>query len=147
MLKAFGLGLFVLAATAGSAWADNMCGDEPIAPLIPTVSEMKLKTPTEAATSRHTAFLEVKKWQSDLQSYRNCLGAAQTADKRKIGEIQRSDKPDKDKIAGVQQDLTALGAAYDSSVDEEERIVNDFHAALVAYCVRPDVDRSACPKT
>jgi hypothetical protein len=147
MLKALGLGLLVLAATAGGAYADNRCGDEPIAPLIPTVAEMKAKTPAEAATSRHTAFLEVRKWQSDLQSYRNCLNAAVAEDKRKLGEAQRSDKPDKDKIEGIQKDMTSTGAAYDSSVDEEERIVNDFHGALVAYCARQDVDRSACPKT
>jgi hypothetical protein len=146
MLKALGFGLLLLAASTGGAAADNMCGDDPIAPLIPSVADMKSKPPQEAASSRHSAFLEVRRWQGELKSYRQCLSATVSTDKRKLGEGQRSDKPDKTKLEKLQAEIEDTSRAFDSSVDEEESIVNDFHAAQVAYCTRSDVDRTPCPK-
>ena len=147
MLRALGFGLLALAASAGGAMAENMCGDEPIAPAIPSVADMNQKTPADAASARHSAFLDVVRWQNSLKSYRQCLDASVNTDKRQLGEAQRSDKPDKDKITRIGDEITAMGHLYDASVDDEERVVNDFHAALTAYCNRSDVDKSACPKT
>jgi hypothetical protein len=90
--------------------------------------------------------MDIKRWQGQLKSYRDCLNATVDTDKRDLGEMQRSDKPDKDKMAKMQADITNAGYAWDVSVDEEERVVNQFHAAQVAYCTRTDVDRASCPK-
>ncbi|HEY5046498.1 MAG TPA: hypothetical protein VII49_00570 [Rhizomicrobium sp.] len=146
MWKALGVGLIVLVASAGGAVAENKCGDEPIAPEIPGVADMKQKPPMDAATIRHGAFLEIRRWQGSLKSYRDCLVAMENTDKRLAGEAQRSDKPDADKIKSFQQEMSDAAHAFDASVDEEERTVNEFHAAQVAYCTRSDVDRSPCPK-
>ncbi len=147
MLKTLGAGLFLLVVSAGTAAADNMCGDAPIPPEIPTVADMKAKSPADAAAAKHAAFQDIRRWQGALKSYRDCLNATVDTDKRELGEAQRASKPDQDKIKNLQQEMEAANHAFDTSVDDEERTVNDFHAAQVAYCARSDVDRSSCPKS
>jgi hypothetical protein len=139
----------LLLATTGAAAAQEMCGDPPIAPVIPSASEMRSKTPADAATSQHAAFADVRRWQGALRSYRDCLNATIATDKRQAEEVLRSDKQAKDQqsdIAKYNGEIAASNHAYDVSVDQEERVVNDFHAALVAYCTRKDVDTAICPK-
>lgn len=131
---------------AGAAAAQEMCGDAPIAPVLPSAADMRARAPAEAATARHNAFADVRRWQGSLKSYRDCLNATITMDKRDAQENARSDKPDKDKLAKWNEEIEAINHAYDASVDQEERIVNEFHAAQVAYCARKDVDVSTCPK-
>ena len=141
------LAFVLLIASAGAAAAQEMCGDPPIAPVIPTAAEMRAKTPADAAAVRHSAFAEIRRWQGSLKSYRDCLNATIATDKRDRGEAARSEKPDKDKIAKFGEEIIASNHAYDVSVDQEEKVVNEFHAAQVAYCARKDVDVSTCPKT
>lgn len=136
-----------LIASAGAAAAQEMCGDPPLAPVIPTAADIRARTPADAAAARHSAFADVRRWQGSLKSYRDCLDATISQDKRDAGESARSDKPDKDKIKKWNEEIVAINHAYDVSVDQEERVVNDFHAAQVAYCMRKDVDLSTCPKT
>ncbi|HEY1614278.1 MAG TPA: hypothetical protein VGF97_11350 [Rhizomicrobium sp.] len=147
MLTRLAIGLFLLAASAGGAAAEQMCGDPPIPPAIPTASEMASKPAADAAASKHSAFEEIRRWQGTLKSYRDCQIATGDTDKREISEAQRASKPDPDKIKKLQQEIDDANHAYDSSVDEEERTVNEFHAASVAYCARSDVDRTNCPKS
>ena len=142
-----GLALAIFLASSGAAGAQEMCGDPPIAPVIPSAAEVRAKAPAEAAAERHSAFAEIRRWQGALKSYRDCLNATITTDKREMFEGARSEKPDKDKIAKFGEEITASNHAYDASVDQEERVVNEFHAAQVAYCARKDVDVSTCPKT
>lgn len=134
-------------ASAEVAAAEEMCGDPPIAPVIPSAVEMRAKPPAEAAGARHNAFADVRRWQASLKSYRDCLNATVAMTKRDAEENARSDKPDKDKLAKWNEEIGAINHAYDASVDQEERVVNEFHAAQVAYCSRKDVDVSTCPKT
>jgi hypothetical protein len=137
----------LLVASAGTALADDMCGDLPIGPALPSPADIQRKTPAEAAEAQRGAFLDIKKWQESLKSYRECLNATVSTNKRDLGEMQRSDKPDQKKITQLQDSQTELGHMWDKSVDEEERVVNEFHAVQVAYCLRKDVDRASCPKT
>lgn len=134
-------------ASAGAAAAEETCGDPPLAPVIPSAADMRARPPADAATARHNAFADVRSWQGSLKSYRDCLNATIAMDKRDAGESARSEKPDKDKILKWNAEIEAINHAYDVSVDQEERVVNDFHAAQVAYCTRKDVDVSTCPKT
>jgi len=142
-----GIAAALFVASAGAAAAQEMCGDPPIAPVIPSASEIHAKSPAEASAARHGAFAEVRRWQGALKSYRACLTATIATDKRDVEEAVRSDKPDKDKIAKFNEDIAATNRAYDASVDQEEKVVNEFHAAQVAYCARKDVDVSTCPKS
>ena len=139
--------LIALLASGGSAAAEQRCGDSPIAPVIPSPAEMRQKSPADAAAARHSAFMDIRRWQGSLKSYRDCLNATTDTDKREVSETQHSDKPDKDKIAKLQQEITGASQAFDASVDQEERVVNEFHAAQVAYCTRSDVVRATCPKS
>lgn len=141
------LAFAVLMACAGAAAAQEMCGDPPIAPVIPSAADMRTRAPADAAAARHNAFADVRRWQGSLKSYRDCLNATIGMDKRDAQENARSDKPDKDKLAKWNEEIEAINHAYDASVDQEERVVNEFHAAQVAYCMRRDVDVSTCPKT
>ena len=141
------LALALLVASTGAAAAQEMCGEPPIAPVIPSAEEMHTKTPVDAAAARHSAFGDVRHWQGALKSYRDCLNATIATDKRNAEEAVRSEKPDKDKIAKFNEEILATNHAYDASVDQEERVVNEFHAAQVAYCSRKDVDVSTCPKS
>ena len=146
MLKRSGLAFLMLLAFGGAAAAQSMCGEPPIAPVIPAASEMKQKPPADAASARHNAFADIKRWQGSLKSYRDCLNATITTDKRDLYEDARATKPDKDKMAGIQRETKASNDAFDASVNEEEKVVNEFHAVQVAYCTRTDVDVSTCPK-
>src|SRR5579862_9802043 len=147
MSPKIGLTLALLIASGGGAAAQQMCGDPPLAPVLPSATEMRAKSPADAARARHSAFADVRGWQGSLKSYRDCLNATVAMDKRTAGENARSDKPDKEKIANWKAEIDEANHAYDVSVDQEERVVNEFHAAQVAYCARKDVDVSTCPKT
>ena len=146
MLTRSGFAFLVLFALGGAAAAQSMCGEPPIAPAIPTAADMRQKSPADAAAARHNAFADVKGWQGALKSYRDCLNATITTDKRDLYEDARATKPDKDKMAAIQQEMKASNDGFDASVNEEEKVVNEFHAAQVAYCTRTDVDVSTCPK-
>ncbi|HTT85535.1 MAG TPA: hypothetical protein VMF67_18815 [Rhizomicrobium sp.] len=137
----------VLIASGGAAAAQDLCGDLPIGPEMPAPADIQRKSAADANAAQHNAFLDIKRWQGALKSYRDCLNASVDTDRRDMGEIQRSDKPDDKKISKLKQELDDLGHAWDASVDEEERVVNQFHAVQVAYCGRNDVNRSICPKT
>jgi hypothetical protein len=148
MLNRYGFVLAILIASAGSAAAqDNMCSDPPVAPAIPTAADINKDTPQAAAEAKHQAFLDIKNWQGSLKSYRDCLDASITTNTRLVAEAQQNSKPDKDKIAKLQQQIDAANHAHDISVDDEERTVNEFNAVRTAYCLRNDVDRASCPKT
>ena len=136
-----------LLASGVSAAAQDMCGDLPIAPDILSATEMHARPPAEALTAMRSAFSEMKRWQGDLKSFRDCLNASINTGSRDISEQQHSDKPDKDKIAKLQASLKKVNDLWNSSVDDEERIVNRFHAAQTAYCTRSEIDRAICPKT
>lgn len=143
----FCLAVALLTGSAGAAAAQEMCGDPPIPPVIVSPAEMRAKPPAEAAATEHGGFADIRRWQGALKSYRDCLSATIATDKRQAEEIARSDKPDKDKIASFNDAIVGSGRALDASSDQEERVVNEFHAAQVAYCTRRDVDVSTCPKT
>lgn len=147
MLIKWAVALALVVASGGAGVAQQMCGDPPIAPLVPSPTEMRQKSPVDAAATRHSSFLDVTSWQGQLKSYRDCLNATTDTDRRKLGEMQRSDKPDKDKMAKLTEEMKNTSHAFDSSVDQEERVVNEFHAAQVAYCTRSDVNRATCPKS
>lgn len=147
MLAKLGVaGAFLIALTSSAA-AQGMCGDPPIAPVIPSPVDMRDKPAADAEAARNAAFRDIRRWQGALKSYRDCLVATVNTDKRTIGEVARSDKPDMDKIARYQKEITASNGAYDASVDEEERVVNQWNAAGTAYCLRKGVDHATCPKT
>jgi hypothetical protein len=139
--------VILLGVSAGAAGAQEMCGDPPIAPAIPSAADIGTKSAADAAAARHSAFADIRRWQGALKSYRDCLNATINGVKRDADENARSDKPDKDKIEKWNAEIVATNHAYDASVDQEERVVNEFHAAQVAYCTRKDVDRASCPKT
>jgi|SRR5579871_2358198 len=139
----------LLLATTGAAMSQEMCGDPPIAPAFPSAPEMRAKSPADATTAEHNDFTEIKKWQYALKSYRDCLTATIATDKRQAEEVNRSDKEQKDKQADIEKfnnEIAATIRASDASADQEERVVNEFHAAQLAYCTRKDVDVSKCPK-
>jgi hypothetical protein len=140
------LGVLVLAfwgVAATSAFAQS-CGSEPIAPAIPSVADIKQKSPADATASKHDAFVEIKNWQSDLKTYRDCLTNISNGDKRQISQLDP--KKDEDKVKHLKDEATDATHQFDKSVDMEERVANEFHAIQTAYCARADVDRASCPK-
>jgi hypothetical protein len=148
MLRKFILAVAVIVASAGPALAEGeSCGELPIAPVLPTVAEIQQKAPAVALAAKHSAFEDVKHWQQDVKGYRDCLDALTNSEKRDLQNAQTATKPDKDKIKGIQDQMTQTAHNYDISVDAEERLVNEFHGVQVAFCGRTDVDRSSCPKT
>jgi hypothetical protein len=147
MSARLGFAIALLLASTGAAAAQEMCGDPPIAPVIISAADMRAKAPAEATATEHGAFADIRRWQGALKSYRDCLNATINGDKRDADESARSDKPDKDKIAKFNEGILASGRALNASADQEEKVVNEFHATQVAYCSRKDVDVSTCPKT
>jgi hypothetical protein len=145
MLARIGLVLAFVFAAATPVFAQSQgCGSLPFEPALPTPAEIGQKTPADAHTALHDAFTDVKNWQADLKTYRGCQDGQETAAKRDLA--QADPNKDKDKITKLKDQIAQIDHAYDASVDSEEKVVNEFHAAQAAYCMRTDVDRSVCPK-
>jgi len=148
MLKKLGLAAAFSVLVCAPAWAQtDMCGDEPIAPAMPSAAEIGQKSPADALKAKHGAFEDIKAWQSSLKGYRDCLTSAVDTHKRELHDAQQATKPDQDKLARIQGQIDAANHAYDRSTDSEERVVNEFHAVSAAYCSRIDVDKTSCPKS
>ncbi|MBV8800048.1 MAG: hypothetical protein JOY77_09890 [Alphaproteobacteria bacterium] len=120
------------------------CGSAPIAPALASATEIKQDSPAAAAAAKHDAFVEIKSWQDELKSYRACMVSFGNEAKRQIPQLDP--QKDADKLKRYQDQVKAADHAYDTSVDMEERVVNEFHAIQAAYCTRSDVDKSSCPK-
>jgi hypothetical protein len=137
------LGLAMTGVACGPAFAQS-CGSAPIAPALPSVAQMNQKSPADAQTAKHDGFIEIKRWQDELKTYRACMTNVSTQDKQKIS--QSDPKKDADKIKGMQDEMANANHEYDASVDMEERVANEFHAIQAAFCARSDTDKSSCPK-
>ncbi|HUJ46978.1 MAG TPA: hypothetical protein VLV55_07585 [Rhizomicrobium sp.] len=134
-------GLMVLIAAPAFA---QSCGSPPIAPAMPSADSIKKKAPAAAATAKHDAFLDIKNWQADLKNYRACVQAESSQAKT---ELTGTD-PNKDagKVKRLKDEIDNANHEFDSTVNSEEEVVNEFHAIQVAYCTRTDVDLATCPK-
>lgn len=139
----FGVLCLVCAGMATPAVAQS-CGGEPIAPAFASAANIQHAAPAAAEAAKHDAFVEIKNWQRDLKTYRDCLTGLTNMDKRQL--VGLDPNKDADKIAGLQAEAKAATHKYDATVDMEERVVNEFHAIQAAYCARNDVDKSSCPK-
>lgn len=137
------VGLLV-GASVVPALAAETCGSMPIAPALPSGGDITKQAPAAAAAAKHDAFEDVKNWQRDLKTYRDCLTSLQNQDKQQM--TGKDPDKDKDKIKGLKDDIDAQSHAYDRTVDAEERMVNTWNALSTAYCGRSDVDKSTCPK-
>ena len=137
------LGLAMAGGVCGPALAES-CGSAPIAPALPTVAQIMQKSAADAQTAKHDGFIDIKRWQDELKTYRACMTNVSAQDKQKIS--QADPKKDADKIKGMQDEMANANHEYDASVDMEERVANEFHAVQAAFCGRPDTDKSSCPK-
>jgi hypothetical protein len=139
-----GLLAFAFMGVAATPAFAQSCGSAPIAPAIPSVADIKQKAPADAAASKHDAFVEIKNWQADLKTYRDCVTNISNGDKRQLAQLDPS--KDASKVKQLKDEASSATHAFDQSVDMEERVANEFHAIQAAYCARADVDRSSCPK-
>ncbi|HTQ13515.1 MAG TPA: hypothetical protein VMH86_06540 [Rhizomicrobium sp.] len=126
------------------AMAQESCGSAPFAPAMPSAGDMKTKSVADAETALHDAFLDIRNWQGDLKTYRGCLTGE--GDSAKAQMTGLDPVKDQQKIAQLKDEKAAADKAFDSTVDQEEKVVNEYHAAQTAYCGRPDANRSKCPK-
>ena len=139
------LGVLVVASVAMPAPAlAQSCAGEPIAPAFASAADIQHASPVAAAAAKHDAFIEIKNWQRDLKTYRDCLTGVTNMDKRQV--VGLDPNKDADKIAQLQAQAKAATHEFDATVDMEEKVVNEFHAIQAAYCARNDVDKSSCPK-
>ena len=145
MLVKTGLVLSFLLVSTMSCWAQaESCGNVPFAPAIASPADLKAKSPADAHAAVHDSFTDIKNWQSDLKTYRACLDDQDGADKRNIG--QADPKKDADKVTAWKDQIVDDAKIYNSSIDNEEKVVNEFHALQAAYCMRTDIDKATCPK-
>ena len=148
MLKKLGLAAVISVVAAAPAWAESSCGGEPIPPDVPSVAALGQMSPADAQKAKHQAFLDVTTWQKNgLKDYRSCLDADENQIKRDLGNAKSQSKPDQDKIKRLGGQIADDEKASQHSTDTEEHVVNDFHALSTAFCARPDVDKTSCPKT
>ncbi|MGH6873150.1 MAG: hypothetical protein ACREHE_16770 [Rhizomicrobium sp.] len=134
---------FLLMGTA-PVWAQATCGTVPFAPAMPSQADMKSKPVADAETALHDAFTDIKNWQSDLKTYRACLDGQRASDKSQLAGLDKT--KDADTIKTLTDQIKTSDVLYDKSVDQEESVVNEFHAAQNSYCQRSDANKSKCPK-
>lgn len=133
-----------LALISSAPAVAESCGSAPIAPALPTVTEINQKSPADAANAKHDGFIEIRNWQNVLKTYRVCLTNVSADDKKQIADADP--KKDADKIKRLQDEAAAATHQYDATVDMEERVANEYHAIQAAFCARPDTDKETCPK-
>jgi hypothetical protein len=139
-----GILVLALAGTVATPALAQSCGSAPIAPALASAAEIKQKSPADAEATKHDAFVEIKNWQADLKTYRDCVTNVSNENNKQAAGLDP--KKDADKIKQLQSQAKAATHQYDATVDMEERVVNEFHAVQAAFCARSDVDRSSCPK-
>jgi hypothetical protein len=145
MSPKFGLALCVLLLSAAPAFAQSGgCGSVPFAPAMPTPADMKSKSAADAKAALHDAFADIKNWQGDLKTFRACLDGQGSQAKNALVGLDKT--KDADKIKELKDQKQAADKQFDSSVDQEEGVVNEFHAAQASYCMRADSDKTVCPK-
>ncbi len=148
MLKKLGLAAVISVVAAAPAWAQSSCGGEPIPPAIPSVAELGQMSPADALKAKHQSFVDVTTWQKGgLKDYRSCLDADENQIKRERATAASQTKPDPDRLKRLDGQVADDEKASQRSTDTEEHVVNDFHALSTAFCARPDVDKTSCPKT
>lgn len=114
---------------ASPAFAETSCGSAPIAPAIPGASDLSGKSTDDAHTAVLNALKSVKAYQGTLNSFRECLVTQTNAQKA----AQAAAKDDKEKKTATEQ-MAALQAAYDKTVDTETQVVTDYSNLHTAYC-------------
>lgn len=134
----------LVGASVVPALAVDSCGSMPIAPAFPSPADITKQAAPAAAAAKHDAFEDIKNWQRDLKTYRDCLQSL--SDQDKVQMQGKDPKKDEDKIKHLKDDIDAQSHGYDQTVDAEERMVNQWNALSTAYCARSDVDKSTCPK-
>ena len=146
MSPKLGLALSFLLVSTAPVFAQQAatCGSVPFAPAMPSVSDMGTKPIPEAETALHDAFADIRNWQNDLKPYRACLD--NQGAQAKAGQAGLDKDKDSDKIRDLKELKSSSDHLYDSSVDQEEKVVNEFHKAQAAYCARSDANKSKCPK-
>jgi len=148
MLKKLGLAAVLTVMATAPAWAESNCGGDPIPPDVTSVAAMGQMSPADALKAKHQAFIDVTTWQKTaLKDYRNCLDADENQAKRDRANVASQSKPDQDHLKRIDNQIADDEKANTRSNDTEERVVNDFHALSTAFCARPDVDKSTCPKS
>jgi hypothetical protein len=116
------------------------CGSAPLAPEIPGVGALSGKTTEDAHAFVIASVKTVKAYQGTLQSYRECLITQTNAQKAVVAEAKS--KGDKTKTDAAMQDMKAMQAAYDKTVDTETQVVADWQTLHTAYC---KMDGAKCP--
>ena len=134
-------GLMVLVAAPALA---QSCGSPPIAPAMPSAASIKQKAPAAAAAAKHDAFLDIKNWQADLKNYRACVESERSQAKTELAGTDAS--KDAGKVKRLKDEIDGADHEYDTTVNAEEEVVNEFHEIQTAYCGRKDVDLATCPK-
>ncbi|MDR3527787.1 MAG: hypothetical protein P4L57_10935 [Rhizomicrobium sp.] len=122
-----------VAMMAGTALADTNCGTAPLAPVVVSAADLAGKTTDDAHTAVLGALKSVKAYQATLSTFRECLVTQTTAQKTALAAA----KDDKAKKV-VQEQIDAIQAAYDKTVDTETAVVTDYSNAHTAYCKMGD---------
>jgi hypothetical protein len=105
------------------------CGSAPIAPAIPGASAVAGKPGEEATKIKHDAFVQVKAYQGTLKPFRECL-IKQTSDVKAEAENGKDDSAKK----AAQAKMADLQKAYDKTVDDETKTVQEYVALQTAVC-------------
>jgi len=132
MLKGVLLVGAILAVAAAPAFADPSCGNPPMAPAVPSGSDIAGKAPDDAHKIVLDTLHSVKAYQGSLGMFRSCLMAQSNA--AKAAKAEADAKADKAKADAATQQLADLQKMYDRSVDTETQVVTDYSNLHVAYC-------------
>ena len=132
MLKRVCMAAAVLALATAPAFAADMCGASPVAPLIPGAADLQGKTPEDAHKVASDAFKLVKIYQTALQPFYSCVEQQTASLKKDIDDATQ--KKDQAKIASLQQSAADLDKKYQSTVGTEKQVVADYMALHNSYC-------------
>jgi len=132
MLKRVCMAAAVLALAAAPAFADDICGPSPVAPLVPGVNDIKGRTPDDAHKIASDTFKQVRIYQNALQPFYNCI--EQQVNEQKAAMDEAKQKNDQAKMASLQQAAADLDKKYQGTLATEKQVVADYMTLHNAYC-------------
>jgi hypothetical protein len=139
MLARVCLAVLALAAVSSPAFAAGQCNSTaPMAPVIPSVAEITAGTVEQGQAKLNNVFTDLHIYQKQLQGYRDCLKAAETADK--ADGMKAMGQKNADGVTKANAAAAADVAAYNATVDGEQKVADAINADVKAHCARDHSD-------
>jgi hypothetical protein len=109
-----------------------------MSPVIPSAADIAAGSIAEGQAKLNNVFSDLHIYQKQLKGYRDCLKSAESADRSAAAQAQS--QRDSDRVTSANKAVELDVAAYNSTVDAEQKIADAINADVKAHCARDHSD-------